>query len=54
MTRPGRREGAEPPEELAILTRKEPRWPLWPVETLAGPVELLAGPVEPRTGPVEQ
>ncbi|MEK2491025.1 YrhB domain-containing protein [Kitasatospora purpeofusca] len=33
------REGAEPPEELASLTRKEPRWPLWPVETLAGPVE---------------
>ncbi|MFJ4792463.1 YrhB domain-containing protein [Kitasatospora purpeofusca] len=33
------REGAEPPEELASLTREEPRWPLWPVETLAGPVE---------------
>ncbi|KJY35929.1 YrhB domain-containing protein [Streptomyces sp. NRRL S-495] len=33
------REGAEPPEELASLTRKEPRWPLLPVETLSGPVE---------------
>ncbi|MEV0189817.1 YrhB domain-containing protein [Kitasatospora purpeofusca] len=32
------REGAEPPEELAGLTREEPRWPLRPVETLAGPV----------------
>ncbi|MFJ8434781.1 YrhB domain-containing protein [Kitasatospora sp. NPDC094019] len=32
------REGAEPPEELAGLTREEPKWPLWPVETLAGPV----------------
>ncbi|MDY0815454.1 YrhB domain-containing protein [Kitasatospora purpeofusca] len=40
------REGAEPPEELASLSRTEPRWPLWPVETLAGPVESPAGPVE--------
>ncbi|MET8703298.1 hypothetical protein ABZW10_31225 [Kitasatospora sp. NPDC004723] len=33
------RDGAEPPEELAALTRKKPTSPLWPVETLAGPVE---------------
>lgn len=37
------REGAEPPEELAGLTRKEPKWPLLPVETLAGPVEQRSG-----------
>ncbi|MFI1100698.1 hypothetical protein [Streptomyces melanogenes] len=33
------RDGAEPPEELASLTRKEPKWPLLPIETLAGPVQ---------------
>ncbi|MFC5661380.1 hypothetical protein ACFP3U_00130 [Kitasatospora misakiensis] len=33
------RDGAEPPEELASLTRTEPRWPLRPVERLAGPAE---------------
>ncbi|MFE6869773.1 hypothetical protein ACFVFS_24865 [Kitasatospora sp. NPDC057692] len=33
------RDGAEPPEELAVLTRQERTRPLWPVETLVGPVE---------------
>ncbi|MEU1308084.1 YrhB domain-containing protein [Streptomyces cinnamoneus] len=33
------RDGAEPPEELASLTRKEKKWPLLPIETLAGPVQ---------------
>ncbi len=33
------RDGAEPSEELAAPTRREPRWTVWPVETLAGPVE---------------
>ncbi|MFE2724041.1 hypothetical protein [Kitasatospora sp. NPDC059327] len=33
------RDGAEPPEELASLTRTEPRQPPWPVETLAGPAQ---------------
>jgi hypothetical protein len=33
------RDGAEPPEELASLTRKEPKWPPLPIETLAGPVQ---------------
>lgn len=33
------RDGAEPPEELASLTRKEPLQPPWPVETLTGPVQ---------------
>ncbi|MEV6181827.1 hypothetical protein [Streptomyces sp. NPDC052015] len=33
------RDGAEPPEELASLTRKEPKWPSLPIETLAGPVQ---------------
>ncbi|MFF2045675.1 hypothetical protein ACFVVX_35170 [Kitasatospora sp. NPDC058170] len=33
------RDGAEPPEELASLTRKEPRWPILPIETVAGPVQ---------------
>ncbi|WP_406346190.1 YrhB domain-containing protein [Streptomyces sp. NBC_00648] len=33
------RDGAEPPEELASLTRKEKTWPLLPIETLAGPVQ---------------
>ncbi|SDT81928.1 Immunity protein 35 [Streptomyces sp. TLI_053] len=46
------RDGAEPPEELASLTRKAPRWPLWPVETLAGPVEAPSGPVEAPSGAV--
>ncbi|MFC0842771.1 hypothetical protein ACFH04_03325 [Streptomyces noboritoensis] len=33
------RDGAEPPEELASLTRKEPKWPLLPIETLTrGPL----------------
>ncbi|MFE2104365.1 hypothetical protein ACFXAF_00605 [Kitasatospora sp. NPDC059463] len=32
------RDGAEPPEDLAALTRKEPLAPFWPVDTLAGPV----------------
>ncbi|MFJ3833216.1 hypothetical protein ACIPWI_35455 [Streptomyces sp. NPDC090046] len=32
------RDGGEPPEELASLTRKEPAWPLLPIETVAGPV----------------
>ncbi len=32
------RDGAEPPEELAGLTREEPKWPPLPIETLAGPV----------------
>lgn len=32
------RDGAEPPEELASLTRNEPKWPHPPIETLAGPV----------------
>ncbi|GLW74095.1 hypothetical protein Kpho02_63930 [Kitasatospora phosalacinea] len=32
------RDGAEPPEELANLTREEPNRPLPPIETLAGPV----------------
>ncbi|MFD7984811.1 hypothetical protein ACFV4M_15740 [Kitasatospora indigofera] len=30
-------DGAEPPEELASLTRKEPKWPPLPIETPAGP-----------------
>ncbi len=33
------RDGAEPPEELASLTRQEPKWPLLPIETVAGPVQ---------------
>ncbi|GGR11097.1 YrhB domain-containing protein [Streptomyces netropsis] len=33
------RDGAEPPEELASLTRKEKKWPPLPIETLAGPVQ---------------
>ncbi|MFF7454726.1 hypothetical protein [Kitasatospora sp. NPDC008115] len=33
------RDGAEPPEELAGLTRKERTTPYWPVDTLAGPVD---------------
>ncbi|MEU5052072.1 hypothetical protein [Streptomyces sp. NPDC021096] len=33
------RDGAEPPEDLAVLTRREPKWPLLPIETLAGPVQ---------------
>ncbi|MFD0273424.1 YrhB domain-containing protein [Kitasatospora sp. NPDC127111] len=33
------RDGAEPPEDLAALTRKAPKWPFQPVETLAGPVQ---------------
>lgn len=33
------RDGAEPPEGLASLTREEPRWPPLPIETPAGPVE---------------
>lgn len=33
------RDGAEPPEELARLTRKEVKWQLLPIETLAGPVQ---------------
>ncbi len=32
-------DGAEPPEELASLTRTEPKWPPLPIETLAGPVQ---------------
>ncbi|GHF44518.1 hypothetical protein GCM10010218_27370 [Streptomyces mashuensis] len=32
-------DGAEPPEELARLTRKEPEWPPRPIETLTGPVQ---------------
>ncbi|MFJ9448436.1 hypothetical protein ACIRRH_42550 [Kitasatospora sp. NPDC101235] len=32
-------DGAEPPEELASLTWKEPKWPPLPTETLAGPVQ---------------
>ncbi|WP_104819898.1 YrhB domain-containing protein [Kitasatospora sp. MMS16-BH015] len=31
-------DGAEPPEELASLTRKEPKRPPQPIETLTGPV----------------
>ncbi|MFB7469508.1 hypothetical protein [Kitasatospora sp. NPDC056184] len=38
------RDGAEPPEELAALTRKERTRPLWPVETLAGPVDGCGPP----------
>ncbi|MFD9030871.1 YrhB domain-containing protein [Streptomyces sp. NPDC059567] len=37
------RDGAEPPEELASLTRKEPKWPLLPIETLAGPIQEGSG-----------
>ncbi|WP_329395292.1 hypothetical protein [Streptomyces melanogenes] len=37
-------DGAEPPEELASLTRKEPKWPLLPIETLAGPVPPTTAP----------
>ncbi|THA81581.1 YrhB domain-containing protein [Streptomyces sp. A0592] len=33
------RDGTEPPEELASLTRPEPKWPLLPIETLAGPTQ---------------
>ncbi|GAA1413906.1 hypothetical protein GCM10009639_67500 [Kitasatospora putterlickiae] len=33
------RDGAEPPEDLAALTREERTTPFWPVDTLAGPVE---------------
>ncbi|MFG2751741.1 hypothetical protein [Streptomyces xanthophaeus] len=33
------RDGAEPPEELARLTRPEPKWPPQAIETLAGPAE---------------
>jgi hypothetical protein len=33
------RDGAEPPDEPAGLTRKEPKWPLLPIETLAGPLQ---------------
>ncbi|MFD6970121.1 hypothetical protein [Streptomyces sp. NPDC059949] len=33
------RDGAEPPEELASLARKEPKWSPLPIETLAGPVQ---------------
>jgi len=33
------RDGAEPPEELASLTRKEKKWPPLPIETLAAPVQ---------------
>ncbi|MEU6669822.1 hypothetical protein [Streptomyces sp. NPDC046727] len=32
-------DGAEPPEELASLARKEPKWPPLPIETVAGPVQ---------------
>ncbi|WP_229834373.1 hypothetical protein [Streptomyces xantholiticus] len=32
-------DGAEPPEELAGLTLKEPKWPPLPIETVAGPVQ---------------
>ncbi|MFD8708625.1 YrhB domain-containing protein [Kitasatospora sp. NPDC059648] len=32
------RDGSEPPEELASLTRKPDPWPPGPIETLAGPV----------------
>jgi hypothetical protein len=35
------RDGAEPPEELASLTRPEPKWPPLPIETLAGPVHWV-------------
>ncbi len=37
------RDGAEPPEELARLTRQEPQWPLPPIETLAGPLRPGSG-----------
>ncbi|MER7706940.1 hypothetical protein ABTX81_29080 [Kitasatospora sp. NPDC097605] len=37
------RDGAEPPEELAALTREERTAPFWPVDTLAGPVEQPGG-----------
>lgn len=40
----GVQDGAEPPEELASLTRKEPKWPLLPIETLAGPVPPTTAP----------
>ncbi|MCX4586276.1 hypothetical protein [Streptomyces sp. NBC_01481] len=33
------RDGGEPPEALASLTRKGPTWPPLPIETLAGPVQ---------------
>ncbi|SOB88471.1 hypothetical protein SAMN06272789_6754 [Streptomyces sp. 1331.2] len=33
------RDGAEASEELASLTRPEPKWPLLPIETVAGPVQ---------------
>lgn len=37
------RDGAEPPEALASLTRKEPKWPPLPIETVAGPVQQGSG-----------
>ncbi|MFE5484465.1 hypothetical protein [Streptomyces sp. NPDC056527] len=37
------RDGTEPPEELARLTRKEPKWPPLPIETVAGPLQQGSG-----------